>query len=168
MTTTASTSPTVHSTENIQLKVQLAIKATPEQVWEALTDGDVTPAYYVGFRAEYSLTPGAPYRYTAGGGEMISGTVLEVEPGRRLKTTFNGYWDPDVAALPESTVTFTLSEPSMPMPGVTILSCLHEGLPDTPVAAGLEIGWVAILSGLKTLLETGEPMVDAPAGDAAS
>ena len=44
----------------------------------------------------------------------------------------------------------------MPMPGVTILSCVHTGLPDVPAAAGLELGWVAILSGLKTLLETVE------------
>lgn len=148
----------VDTAQKFQVKIQIAIKATPEEVWRALTDAAVTPAYYVGFRAEYDLTPGATYRYTAGGGEMIAGTVLEVEPGRRLKTTFNGFWDPDVAALPESTVTFSLFEPFMPMPGVTILSCLHEGLPDTPVAAHLEIGWVTILSGLKTLLETGAPL----------
>lgn len=157
---TAPVAPVLDTTQ----KIQIAIKATPERVWQALTDGAVTPAYYVGFRAEYDLTPGAPYRYTAGGGDVIAGTVLEVQPGRRLATTFNGYWDPEVAALPESRVTFTLSEPLMPMPGVTVLTCLHEGLPDTPVAAGLETGWVAILSGLKTLLETGAPMVDAPAG----
>ena len=50
----------------------------------------------------------------------------------------------------------------MPMPGVTVLSLVHEGLPETEAAAGLESGWVAILSGLKTLLETDRPMVDAP------
>ncbi len=143
-------------------KLQFAIKATPEQVWQALTDGAITPAYYVGFRAEYDLTPGAGYRYTAGGGDVITGTVLAVDPGRRLQTTFNGYWDPSIAALPESTVTFSISEPFMPMPGVTILSCVHEGLPDTQAAAGLEMGWVTILSGLKTLLETGAPMVGGP------
>jgi uncharacterized protein YndB with AHSA1/START domain len=139
-------------------KIQLAIKARPDQVWTALTDGDITPAYYVGFRAEYDLTPGAAYRYTAGGGDVITGTVLEVEPGRRLKTTFHGLWDPATAALPPSTVTFSIVEPFMPMPGVTFLSCVHEDLPATEAAAHLEIGWVAILSGLKTLLETGQPL----------
>jgi len=44
------------------------------------------------------------------------------------------------------------------MPGVTVLSVVHDGLPDTPAAAGLESGWVTIVSGLKTLLETGAPM----------
>lgn len=150
------------STASTTLKIQLAIKAGPEQVWAALTDGEITPAYYVGFRAEYDLTPGAAYRYTGGGGDVITGTVLEIEPGRRLKTTFNGLWDPAIADLPESTVTFSVFEPFMPMPGVTFLSCLHEDLPDTKAAAHLEVGWVAILSGLKTLLETGAPLTAAP------
>lgn len=150
-------------TVTITQKIQLAIKATPEQVWAALTDPTITPAYYVGFRAEYDLTAGAAYRYTAGGGDMITGTVLEVEPGRRLRTTFNGLWDPATAALPESTVTFTVFEPFMPMPGVTFLSCVHENLSASEAATHLEIGWVAILSGLKTLLETGTPLTAAPA-----
>ena len=154
---------TTNSTTTTQ-EIQLAIKASPEAVWHALVDGSVTPAYYVGFAAEFGdLTPGSPYRYTAGGGEMITGTIVSVEPGRELVTTFNGHWDPAVDELPESTVRFTLSDTVMPMPGVTILSCVHTGLSDTPAAAGLELGWVAILSGLKTLLETGAPLVGAPA-----
>jgi hypothetical protein len=67
-----------------------------------------------------------------------------------------------VAQLPESTVRFRIVEPFMPMPGVTILSCVHEGVADPEAAAHLEIGWVSILSGLKTLLETGAPMVGGP------
>lgn len=149
------------STDTTQ-KIQLAIRATPDQVWNALTDGAVTPAYYIGFEAHYDLTSGAPYTYTAGGGDMITGVVREVEAGRKLVTTFNGHWDPSVAALPESQVTFEIFEPFMPMPGVTFLSCTHTGLPATEAAAHLEIGWVSILSGLKTLLETGAPMVGAP------
>lgn len=141
--------------------VRTAVRATPEQVWQGLTDGTVTPAYYYGFRAEYDdLTPGAPYRYSAGGGDVITGTVLEVEPGARLKATFTGYWDPAVAALGESTVTFSMAEHGM-MPGVTLLTCVHEGLPAGATADGIELGWVAILSGLKTLLETGEPLARA-------
>lgn len=140
-------------------RLQLAIRATPDQVWQALTDGAVSPAYYLGFEAHYDdLSAGAPYTYTAGGGDMITGRILEVEAGRRLRVTFNGHWAPDVDALPESVVTFTVFEPFMPMPGVTFLSCVHEGLPDVEAARNLELGWVAILSGLKTLLETGAPM----------
>jgi uncharacterized protein YndB with AHSA1/START domain len=143
-------------------KIQVAIKADAEQVFDALTNGTITPAYYYGFEADYDLEPGRPYRYTAGGADMITGTVLAVEPGRSLRTSFRGAWTPDVAALPESAVTVTLSDPPMPTPGVTVVTLLHEGLPETETAAGVEIGWVLILSGLKTLLETERPMVDAP------
>lgn len=141
--------------------IQLAVRATPEQVWQALIDGSVTPAYYLGFEAHYDdLTPGAAYSYTAGGGDMITGTVLAVEEGRRIEVTFNGHWDVSVAALPESKVTFAVVDPFMPMPGVTFLSCVHEGLPANETARHLEIGWVSILSGLKTLLETGSPLTE--------
>ncbi len=143
-------------------KIQIAIKATPEQVWDALTNGKITPAYYIGFEAQFELEVGRPYRYTAGGHDVITGKVLALEPGTSLTTSFNGAWAPDVAELPESTVTFSIVEPFMPMPGVTFLSLVHEGLPATEAAAHLEIGWVAILSGLKTLLETERPLVDAP------
>lgn len=122
----------------------------------------MTPQYYVGFQAHFDLTPGAAYRYTAGGGDVITGTVLAVEHGALLRTTFDGHWDPAVAALPESVVSFTVFPPLMPVPGVTCLSCQHDGLPDTEAARHVELGWVTILSGLKTLLETGEPLVPSP------
>lgn len=144
------------------ITVHQAIKGDAATIWRALVDGSVTPSYYVGFAADFDLTPGAPYRYTAGGGDMITGAVVEVEPERKLVTTFRGHWDAAVAELPESTVTFLVGHTAMPMPGVTLLTCVHEGLPDAPVTTHLELGWVSILSGLKTVVETGAPMVGAP------
>lgn len=144
------------------MKIQIAIRAGAEQVWDALTDGTITPAYYYGFEAEFDLAAGRPYRYTAGGADVITGSVLAVEPGRSLSTTFRGAWAPEIAALPESTVTLTLDDPPMPSPGVTVVTLMHEGLPATGTADGVEAGWVLILSGLRTLLETGRPMLDAP------
>lgn len=143
-------------------KIQIVIRADAQQVFDALTDGRQTPAYYYGFEAEFDLAAGRSYRYVAGGADVITGTVLAVEPGRSLRTTFRGAWAPDVAALPESTVTYTLSDPPMPAPGVTVLTLDHEGLPAGEAAAGIQLGWVLILSGLKTLLETERPMVAAP------
>lgn len=144
------------------ITVHQAIRGDPDAIWEALVDGSVTPACYVGFAADFDLTPGAPYRSTAGGGDMITGQVVSVDPGRELVTTFNELSDPDVAALPESEVTFSIGATAMPMPDVTLLSCIHAGLPEAPVTAHLELGWVSILAGLKTLLETGAPTVGAP------
>lgn len=141
-------------------KIQIAVRATPEQVWDALTNGKITPGYYIGgFEADFDLRPGRPYRYTVGGRDMITGTVTEVEPGRRLVTTFQPRWDEAVAALPESTVTYAIVDPPMPFPGVTFLTLVHEGLPEGPLAQDIELGWVTILSALKTLLETDEPML---------
>ena len=145
------------------ITIHNAIKGDAATVWRALVDGTMTPAYYVGFEAEFDLTPGGAYRYTAGGGDMIIGTVLAVDEERRLVTTFNGLWDAAVADLPETKVTFTIGDTAMPMPGVTLLTCVHEGLPAAPATTHLELGWVSILSGLKTLVETGSPMVGAAA-----
>ncbi len=156
MTTTSSLTVTAPA------RIGIAVRADADAVWNALTDGAVTPAYYYGFTAEIPQEAGQDYRYTAGGGDMITGRVLSVEPGRSLSMTFSGHWSPDVAALPESTVHFTLTEPPMPLPGVTVLTCVHEGLPEGATAGHLEAGWVTILSRLKTLLETGPPLAAAP------
>jgi uncharacterized protein YndB with AHSA1/START domain len=144
--------------------IRLAVRASRHEVWDALTDPEVTPGYYYGFRGEFDLSPGGSYRYTAGGGDMITGTVLDVDPGSRLVTTFNGHYAPDVAAAPESTVTITLTDTDPPAggPGITLVSLVHEGM-DGAAASSTEGGWVTILSGLKTLLETGTPLAAPPA-----
>lgn len=144
-------------------KIQLAIKASPAEVWAALTDSAISPAYYYGFEAHYDLTPGASYSYVSGGREVITGTLLDVVEGRKLSMTFTGTWAPDVAELPESVVTYELGETAMAIPGITAVTLTHDGLPDSDSARNVEKGWVLILSGLKTLLETGAPLVAAPA-----
>jgi uncharacterized protein YndB with AHSA1/START domain len=144
-------------------KIQLAIKASPAEVWAALTDPSISPAYYYGFEAHYDLTAGAPYSYVSGGHEVITGSLLEVVEEERLRMTFAGTWAPDVAELPESVVTYDLGDAAMAVPGLTALTLTHEGLPDSDSARNVEKGWVLILSGLKTLLETGSPLVPAPA-----
>lgn len=158
MTTITTTAPAASQAAASPLRIGAAVRADRDAVWNALVDGAVSPAYYYGFTAEIPQEAGRAYRYTAGGGDMITGRVLAVEPGRSLSMTFTGHWAPDVAALPESTVTFTLTDPPMPLPGVTVLTCVHTGLPEGATASHLEAGWVTILSGLKTLLETGRPL----------
>lgn len=142
--------------------VAIAIKAEPEAIWKALTDGAVSPAYYYGFSIESTLEPGADYVYTAGGAPMITGTITDIVANESMTMTFNGAWEPGVAALPETTVAYSLDAPHMPTPGVTVLTMTHSGLPAGETAASVAHGWVLILSGLKTLLETGEPLAGAP------
>jgi uncharacterized protein YndB with AHSA1/START domain len=140
-------------------KIQIAIGADPAQVWTAITDLRITPAYYYGFEAHYDLTPGAEYSYVSDSRPVIKGRLIDVIEGKKLSMTFAGSWAPEVAELPESVVTYELAETAMAIPGVTALTLTHEGLPDTDAARNVEKGWVLILSGLKTLLETGHPLV---------
>jgi uncharacterized protein YndB with AHSA1/START domain len=142
--------------------VSLAIKAEPEAIWAALTDGTVSPAYYYGFSIDSSFDEGAPYTYTAGGAPMITGTVTDVVPAESMTMTFHGVWDPGVAALPETVVRYDLTAPAMPLPGITVLTMTHTGMPAGDTAQNVANGWVLIMSGLKTLLETGEPLATPP------
>lgn len=144
------------------LTVSLAIKAAPEQVWAALTDGSVSPAYYYGFSVGSSFDRGADYAYTVDGIPMITGVVTEVDPGTSMSMTFNGTWEPGVAALPETEVRYSLAAPMMPIAGVTVLTMQHLGMPAGDTADAVGKGWVLILSGLKTLLETGAPLATPP------
>lgn len=89
---------------------------------------------------------------------------MDVEPTSKLVTTFRGVYAPDIAAQPESTVTFTLEDTAPPAggPGITFVSLIHDGIPDAAAARSTEYGWVMILAGLKTVLETGAPLASAP------
>lgn len=144
-------------------KLQTVIAATPEQVWEALTARDFSPGYYFGFAAHFDeLSPGASYEYRLGEASVITGELRDVVENTRLSMTFRGRWNDDVALLPESVVTYELSPAAMGVPGLTHLTLRHDGLPDTETARDIERGWALILSGLKTMLETGSPLVPAP------
>ena len=137
---------------------QVFIRATPEQVWQALVDPDWTQRYFYGTRAEYDLRPGGRFRSVGGdsGEPMMEGEVLEVEPPRKLVQTWRFLYDPELAAEGFTRVTYELEEAEG---GVTKLTATHdlEGAPKT--AEHVAGGWSYILSGLKTLLETGEPLV---------
>jgi uncharacterized protein YndB with AHSA1/START domain/predicted transcriptional regulator len=135
---------------------EIFIRATPEALWRALTDGALTPQYYVGTQVESTWEPGSSYRYlTPNGVALLVGEVLEVDPPRRLATTFSPTWGNEADARP-SKVTWAI-EPAGPSCRVTVT---HEDLdPASELTPQLVTGWAQILSGLKTLLETGEPLV---------
>lgn len=143
--------------ETIRQVFQIYIKTTPERLWQALTDGDVTAKYYYGTRAESDWKPGSSYKYAGDdGAALVDGTVIESDPPRLLVTTFQPHWEaPDIADYPESTVRFEIE----PIGNLCKLTLVHERMPaGHPVTEGIFRGWSEILSGLKTLLETGEPM----------
>jgi uncharacterized protein YndB with AHSA1/START domain len=131
------------------------IRTTAEALWDAITDGDQTVRYYYGTRLESTLEPGSVFRYTyADGSVAADGTIIAVEPGRTLAMSFQARWDQ--ALLEEGPVTMTWRiDPAGD--GLCKLSVTHEKM--GPRTAGEFVGGIAfIVSALKTLLETGEPM----------
>src|SRR5436189_4296248 len=134
---------------------EIYIKTTPERLWKAITDSEMRQRYSFGVGIETDWTPGSPYRATAGGGAIpiSEGENLEVEPPRRLVQSFNALWSDDVKAEGTSRVTWEIE----PVGDSCRLTVTHDQLRED---ANDQIygGWPQILSGLKTLLETGESL----------
>ena len=134
------------------------IRATPEQVWDAITKPEFTTRYFHGTTIESTFEPGTPYLSVAGeeNETVVDGEILESDPPKTLKHTWRALYDPETATEPHSRVTWEI-EPQEG--GVTKLTVTHDQLEAAPkTAASVAGGWEYILSGLKTLLETGEPL----------
>ena len=146
-------------TEQATQVYSVFIRATPEQVWDAITKPEFTTRYFHGTRIESTFEPGAPYLSLAADGDqtLVDGEVLESDPPRMLKHTWRALYDPETASEPFSRVTWEI-EPQEG--GVTKLTVVHDQLEGSPKTAENVSGegWMMVLSGLKTLVETGEPM----------
>jgi DNA-binding transcriptional ArsR family regulator/uncharacterized protein YndB with AHSA1/START domain len=135
---------------------QVFIRTTPEKLWQALTDGTITPQYYFGTVVKSTWQVNAPYQYlTTDGVALVEGEVIESIPPRKLVTTFMPRYVGDGAPEVKSVVIWEIE----PMGATCKLTLTHNDLPAThPATASILDGWTRILSGLKTLLETGEPL----------
>jgi len=132
------------------------IRATPDSIWRALTQSEFTTRYWYGSTIQSDWAVGSPYELrTADDKPAISGEVLESDPPRRLVVSYTSPWAAKPGEQP-SKVTFEIEEAG---PGVQKLTLVHETEPGaTTQIAEVAAGWPYILSGLKTLLETGEPL----------
>jgi uncharacterized protein YndB with AHSA1/START domain len=134
------------------------IRATPEQVWDAITKPEFTSKYFYGSVVDSTWEVGSPYAGWSGDRtqQYVDGEVLESDPPRRLQHTWRSLYDENTAVEPHSRVTWEI-EPQEG--GVTKLTVVHDQLEEAPqTAANVAGGWSYVLSGLKTLLETGEPL----------
>ena len=131
------------------------IKASPEQVWEAITKPEFTEQYFYGQRIE--VTADRRLWWNADGEPVGGDSILEWEPPRRLAHGWRSLYDPEMAVEDESRVTWEI-EPQAD--GTTLLTVVHDKLEGAPKTAESVsgIGWMRVLSGLKTLLETGQPL----------
>ncbi|MFE9421788.1 ArsR/SmtB family transcription factor [Kitasatospora sp. NPDC006697] len=135
------------------------IRATAEQVWRALTDADLTARYW-GHANISDWQPGSgwEHRRADGSGAVdVVGTVLEAEPPARLVITFEDR--PDAQPPREPSVVTFLVEPHEEIVRLTVT---HENLPDMEMHGGISQGWPAVLANLKSLLETGDVLPQAP------
>ena len=135
------------------------VRATPDQIWRAIIDPEMTRDYYYGTEIKSNWTPGARWTSEAGDETYLEGEILEVEVPRRLVQSFHVAWpDDDAFKDAPSTVTWEIT----PMGDASSIRIVHEGMGQA-TRDYVEDGWGLILSGLKTLLETGEPLkVGAP------
>jgi uncharacterized protein YndB with AHSA1/START domain len=133
----------------------IVIKATPEAAWEAITRPEFTERYFYGSR----ITVTADHYASLGPNGEVRGDepVHEYDPPRRLVHGWRSRYDPELAVEDESRVTWEI-EPYDD--GTCLLTVVHDRLESAPKTAAsvAGVGWMTVLSGLKTLLETGEPL----------
>lgn len=152
------------------------IKATPEAIWQAITDPEKTARYGYGGRLEIDARAGGSYR-TLATDEMkqygmpdvaVDGEIVEADEPARLVQTWQAHFDPEIEAEPVGTVTWELGpaqQMMFPEGDVTQVTVTHEldGAPRTLAIVSGEYGdagggWALVLSDLKTLLETGSSL----------
>jgi uncharacterized protein YndB with AHSA1/START domain len=133
---------------------RLYIRATPEQIWDAITKPEFTTRYFFASRVE--LADGRRRAYGPNGELWGDTAILEEDPPRRLVHEWSGLYDPELAAEETSRVTWEVE----PQEGdYCLLTLVHDKLEGAPkTAESVAGGWMFVLSGLKTLLETGEPL----------
>ncbi len=142
--------------EDLMEKVfEIYIKTTPERLWEAITDPELRQTYSFGLSIVSDWTPGSRYEavHASTPGVFCEGENLEVDPPRRLVQSFRALWGEDVESEGTSRVTWEIE----PVEDSCRLVVTHDQLRDN-ANNQLYGGWPMILSGLKTLLETGESL----------
>jgi uncharacterized protein YndB with AHSA1/START domain len=139
--------------EPMEKVFEIYIKTTPERLWEAITDGETRRKYTFGAGITSDWTPGSRYEssHPANSGQLAEGVNLVVDPPRRLVQSFTALWGEDVQSEGTSRVTWEIEPVGDSCRLVVTHDQLREGANDQ-----LYGGWPMILSGLKTLLETGE------------
>ena len=134
---------------------EIYIKTTPERLWEAITNDELRRKYNFGVGVETDWTPGSSYQgvHPNAPGPLVEGENLEVDAPRRLVQSMTALWGEDVKAEGTSRVTWEIEQVEDSCRLVVTHDQLREGANEQ-----LFGGWPMILSGLKTLLETGEEL----------
>lgn len=143
-------------TQNSRFVYAIYIRTTPEKLFQALTDPTISPRYWRGMASESEWKPGAAWRLLFPDGRVAdSGEVLECDPPRRLALRWRNEWKPEAAAEGWARCVFDIE----PFDGCVKLTLDHSmERPDSVLIGLVSGGWPQVLSGLKSLLENGEPL----------
>ncbi len=141
----------------LQYSYEVYIAAPVAKVWNGLVDPELTQHYVYGTRFDGNLRKGAAFAYVGDGGfKVVDGTILDVVPERHLEMTWSAHWDEATAADRASRVRYELAAAG---PSTTHLKVIHDDFDEESATyQGSVQGWPVMLSGLKTLLETGKPL----------
>jgi|SRR5579863_3965358 uncharacterized protein YndB with AHSA1/START domain len=131
------------------------IAATPEKVWRALTSSEFTRKYFWDRTIEIEPKPGGAFALRLPDGRMnVQGKVVDWDPPRKLSVTWHVEWPEDFRKLPECLVTYEIA-PAGEAVRLTMTESHSWEVPEAILSGG-KTGWPAVLSGLKSLLETGK------------
>ena len=131
------------------------IRTTPDALWRALTSGEWTRRYFFKTVVESDFKPGSSFRYVGEDGEVnVDGTVLEADKPKKLVLAWTFQYDPELSAEGPSRLTFEIE----PQGSACKLTIVHEFEPGAKGYDHVRSGWPLILSGLKTVLETGQEL----------
>ena len=133
------------------------IAASPERVWQALIDPAFTRQYFFGFAIDVEPRKGGAFRLLAADGSThVSGEVTEWSPPNRLSVMWKAVGMKDFGDLPECLVTYDIAQAGEAV-RLTMTEAHQWDAPDDLLSGG-RAGWPAILSSLKSVLETGKPL----------
>jgi uncharacterized protein YndB with AHSA1/START domain len=132
------------------------IRATAEKLWQALTEPEYTRRYWFETTQESGWKPGASWRILAPNGRAAdSGEIVEIEPPRRLVLTWRHELDAELRDEGYSRLTYDIEQQGEAVK----FTVRHEmDRKDSKFIKDITDGWPAILSSLKSLLETGKPL----------
>jgi uncharacterized protein YndB with AHSA1/START domain len=134
------------------------IASTPERVWQALTSAEFSRQYFFGNSVDIDLKVGGAFIVrTLDGSLHISGEVIACEPPKKLTVTFNVNWPALIEKLGQTLVTYEIEQAGDAV-RLTLTEAHERELGDDILSGGRQ-GWPAILSSLKSVLETGKPLV---------
>jgi uncharacterized protein YndB with AHSA1/START domain len=132
------------------------IRTSPAKLWQALIEPEFTRQYWVETWQESDWKPGAAWRILLPDGRVgDSGEVLEIDPPKRLVLSWRNEFIPDMRAEGYSRMSYTLEHQD----AAVKLTVVHEiDRPNSKLIESVASGWPALLSSLKSLLETGESL----------